>query len=163
MTSYLVIYVTSHITRQLRKYEEANLLANIQLRKNDKIKNEYVLKLTHDIKGHLAAIQSCLDVTKINYKNKSASIRDEFLDRADRRLTVLAKFIRDLLSLTNIKLASKLDMSTFSINDCTSSFPVKVVFKPNSPGFGFLKFSIKSRLLTISAVYCLKLFWLVSI
>ena len=38
----------------------------------ESIRNEYVLRITHDIKSHLAAIQSCLDVVSI--KNGESGI-----------------------------------------------------------------------------------------
>jgi hypothetical protein len=47
---------------ELQKQEKALREANMQLKEKDRIKNEYVSRVTHDIKGHLAAIQSCLYV-----------------------------------------------------------------------------------------------------
>jgi hypothetical protein len=47
---------------ELQKQEKALREANMQLKEKDRIKDEYVSRVTHDIKGHLAAIQSCLFV-----------------------------------------------------------------------------------------------------
>jgi hypothetical protein len=62
ITAYLVVYMASYIGVRLRRAEEAQREANVLLREKDRIKDEYVAHLTHDIKGHLAAIQSCLGV-----------------------------------------------------------------------------------------------------
>ena len=59
--------------------------ASIELEKKDKIKNEYALRITHDIKGHLAAIQNSLDVVLIS---KSETDRQEFVERAHKRTKV---------------------------------------------------------------------------
>jgi len=45
---------------ELKKQEEALRDANTKLKEKDRIKDEYVSRVTHDIKGHLAAIRSCL-------------------------------------------------------------------------------------------------------
>ncbi|TFG69613.1 MAG: FHA domain-containing protein, partial [Anaerolineales bacterium] len=47
---------------ELQKQEKAIRQANINLTEKDRIKDEYVSRVTHDIKGHLAAIQSTLYV-----------------------------------------------------------------------------------------------------
>ncbi len=47
---------------ELQKQEKALRKANIQLKEKDRIKDEYVARVTHDIKGHLAAIKSCLHI-----------------------------------------------------------------------------------------------------
>ena len=67
-TSYLIVYLTISISSALRKQEEAYRQANIELNKKDDIKNEYVLRVTHDIKSHLAAIQTNLGVAAKLFK-----------------------------------------------------------------------------------------------
>lgn len=52
----------TRISQDRCRHEEAYMKANMELEKKDEIKNEYVLRITHDIKGHLAAIQSSLSV-----------------------------------------------------------------------------------------------------
>ena len=46
------------------KSEEIYAKSNLELENKDRLKNEYVLRVTHDIKGHLAAILSCLEVVR---------------------------------------------------------------------------------------------------
>ena len=114
-TSYLIVYLTIAISSALRKQEEAYRQANIELNKKDAIKNEYVLRVTHDIKSHLAAIQTNLGVAaklfKVNDKQK------EFVDRAYKRSFRLTEFIKDLLRLTRIRLEDKFVGDSFSLKD----------------------------------------------
>jgi len=114
---YLVVYMTSNIAAQLRKQEEAYRQANIQLKQKDRIKDEYVSRVTHDIKGHLAAIQSCLDVVV----SKSAGILNDkqanFIGRAHSRTKKLAYFVRTLLELTQMRLSRNLAMDLFSLKN----------------------------------------------
>lgn len=114
-TSYLVVYITNFIVAQSRKHEKAYLKANIELEKKDAIKNEYVLRLTHDIKGHLAAIQSCLNVVNSKITGSLEKKQEEFVNRALIRTNVLIKFVKDLLHLTKMKLDDKFETDYFSI------------------------------------------------
>jgi len=56
VTAYLVVYRASYLALRLRRAEGAQRQANQMLRQKDRIKDEYVAHVTHDIKGHLVAI-----------------------------------------------------------------------------------------------------------
>ncbi len=114
-TLYLVVYMTSDISHQLRTQEEAYRRANIQLRQKDCIKDEYVARVTHDIKGHLAAIQSCHDVVVSGIVGPLQGQQRDFLDRAHRRTTQLTKFVKTLLALTEMRLSNHLPMEIFAL------------------------------------------------
>ena len=116
-TSYLVVYITNSIAVQSRKHEEAYIQANRELEKKDNIKNEYVLRITHDIKGHLAAIQSCLGVANKKIKDFPAGDCPEFVERAYKRTNILVRFIKDLLYITKMKLHDQFEKSGFSIRE----------------------------------------------
>jgi len=116
-TSYLVVYITNSIVMQSRKHEDAYMQANMELEKQDAIKNEYVLRITHDIKGHLAAINSCLKVVIDNISDSADSKCEEFLDRAYNRTLTLIRFIKDLLYITKLKLSDEFEFQVFSIRD----------------------------------------------
>ena len=113
-TSYLIVYMTVSVSSKLKLYETAHKKATIELEKKDKIKNEYVLRLTHDIKSNLAAIQNCLDVVLIS---DSEVDKQEFVKRAHIRTKRLIGFVNELLKLTRIRLIDKLEISEFSIED----------------------------------------------
>ncbi len=114
ITLYLAVYMASHIAARLRRAERAQMQANAQLREKDRIKDEYVARLTHDIKGHLAAIQSCLAVATTGSLSGQAA---DFVGRAHRRTQKLTAFVRMLLKLTRMRLNGKLDMAVVSLND----------------------------------------------
>jgi signal transduction histidine kinase len=91
--------------------------ANIELRRKDEIKNEYVMRITHDIKGHLAAIKSSLDVL---HSKPIGSIRQdcvEFLEMASQRTRILIKFVKDLLAMSRLQLSNEIKANQFSIRD----------------------------------------------
>lgn len=116
-TLYITVYMTSSISTQLRKQEEAYRQANEQLKQKDRIKDEYVSRVTHDIKGHLAAIQSCLDVVKNGLVGSLNEKQSNFVGRAHARTSKLAGFVRTLLKLTQMRLSDKLVMDEFPLKD----------------------------------------------
>lgn len=117
IASYLVVYMSNSISTQLRYQEEAYRMANIELEEKDKIKNEYVSRITHDIKGHLAVILSCLSVLSKRLFGPLEGKNAEFIDRAYNRTVKLTQFVKELLHLTNIRMSKEFEMSTFSLKD----------------------------------------------
>jgi signal transduction histidine kinase len=120
-TLYMVVYMTSSISTQLRKQEEAYRQVNIQLQQKDRIKDEYVLQLTHDIKGHLAAILSCLSVLANGIAGPLSEQQADFVDRAHDRTKKLTKFVKALLRLTEMRLSDKFEMAHFPLKNTVSS------------------------------------------
>lgn len=115
---YLVVYMASYIAVRLRRAEWAQTQANEQLREKDRIKDEYVARLTHDIKGHLAAIQTCLAVVIGGPIDGQVA---DFVDRAYRRTQKLTAFVKMLLKLTRLRLNGTLDMTVFSLSDAAGN------------------------------------------
>ncbi|MHC4394260.1 MAG: sensor histidine kinase [Planctomycetota bacterium] len=120
-TFYLVVYMTSDISTQLRKQEEAYRQANVQLKQKDRIKDEYVLRVTHDIKGHLAAIQSCLDAVAKGLVGPLNERQSDLINRADVRTHKVSRFVKTLLKLTKMRLDNNLEMDVFSFGDVISN------------------------------------------
>jgi signal transduction histidine kinase len=116
-TLFLVVYMSSNIASRSRQQEAAYRSANIQLKRQDRIKNEYVARVTHDIKGHLAAIQSCHDVVVTGLVGPLSDPQQDFIGRAHARTVALNKFVRALLCLTEMRLTEKLEMLPFSLKD----------------------------------------------
>ena len=114
---YLTVYMTGNIAVQLRKQEEAYCQANIMLEQKDRIKDEYVARVTHDIKGHLAAIQSCLDVVVSPSTTLSREKRTHFVNRAHSRTKKLTYFVQTLLNLTRLRLSHEVVMTVFSLKN----------------------------------------------
>jgi len=116
-TSYFVVYITRTIIRQSERHEAAYLRANAKLKENDKIKNEYVMRITHDIKGHITAIRSCITVLNKKLIGPLNAQQEEFVSRAYKRIQVLNNFISDLLSITNRKLLTESEKKYFSLRN----------------------------------------------
>ncbi len=114
---YIVVYMASYIATRLKRAEEDYRVANLLLRKKDHIKDEYVLRVTHDIKGHLAAIQSCLDVVAKKLVGPLNEQQQDFIGSADKRTRKLTSFVKALLRLTQIRLSNNLEMEVFSLKD----------------------------------------------
>jgi len=113
MTLYLVVYMSTYIAIRLKRAEQAAREANSLLREKDRIKDEYVFRVTHDIKGHVGAIQSCLGVVVNKTVDSVEGRAEEFVGRALSRAKKLGRFVRTLLTLTEMRLSGKLDMSDF--------------------------------------------------
>jgi signal transduction histidine kinase len=105
---------------ELQKQQEALREANLKLQEKDRIKDEYVSRVTHDIKGHLAAIQSCLFVASDKSCGPLSERQADFLGRAVRRTGQLTDFVKELLNLTRMRLSGRMEMDVFSLPDCIS-------------------------------------------
>ena len=105
---YIVVYITSHFFSSVKETAKTNA----RLLEKDHIKDEYVARLTHDIRGHLATIQSCLSVVLIGTLDKQSS---EFTTRAFKRTKKLTDFAKTFMTLTKVRLNGKADMSEFSL------------------------------------------------
>jgi len=114
-TLYLVVYMTTSIMTQLRKQQARYRNANEQLEQKDRIKNEYVLRVTHDIKSHLAAIKSCLDVVDSEMLGSLNDRQREFIERANHRAAKCMMFIAALLKLTRMRMTGRIDQTCFSL------------------------------------------------
>ena len=100
---------------ELAKQEKALREANTLLKQKDRIKDEYVSRVTHDIKGHLAAIQNCLCAIAETSRDALGERPADFLARAMNRTRQLTTFVRELLRLTQMRLSGRFEMEEFSL------------------------------------------------
>ena len=114
---YLAVYMASYIAVRLKRAEYAYKQANMLLQEKDHIKDEYVVRVTHDIKAHLATIKGCLGVIVNKVVGPLDGELAEFVDRAHTRTIKLANFVETLLKLTQMRLSNKLEMDVFSLRD----------------------------------------------
>lgn len=114
---FLAVYMASYIAVRLKRAEQSYRQANILLEEKDRIKDEYVLRVTHDIKAHLATIQSCLDVVTSGLLGPLDEQPADFINRAHTRTVKLAHFVKTLLKLTQMRLSNELEMDVFSLRD----------------------------------------------
>jgi signal transduction histidine kinase len=114
---YLAVYMANYIAIRLKHTEYAYRQANIMLREKDRVKDEYVLRVTHDIKGHLATIQACLAVVASKLSGPLGAQEADLIRRAYARAVKLTEFVRALLHLTRMHLSDRLEMNVFSLRD----------------------------------------------
>lgn len=120
-TSYLLVYMANSVVSLLRRQETALQNANDKLQENDKIKNEYVLRLTHDIKGHITAIQTNLTLFTGKILGTLNEKQSEFIESTYNRSVKLSDFVNKLLSLTYMRMNNSIELETFLIHDAVSN------------------------------------------
>ena len=123
ISAIIIVYLTGTIASRLYEQENANIEANLELsiannelHRKDQIKNEYVLRVTHDIKGHLAAIQTNLAVLTKGYAGKIDEKQSQYINVAYNRTTNLTEFVMDLLKLTQMRLSNSHENHFFSVS-----------------------------------------------
>ncbi len=121
ITLYLVVYMTTSIAQQLRLRQHDLTQANQNLEQKDVIKNQYVLRVTHDIKGHLAAIVSCLGLVHEESVGPLNDPQKDLTGRAFRRTNKCLEFVLALLKVTQMKLRGEMDVASFSLRTCIAN------------------------------------------
>ncbi|TSA34717.1 MAG: sensor histidine kinase [Porphyromonadaceae bacterium] len=116
-TSILLVSLTHMIFTRSIKIEESYVRSNIELEKKDKLQHQYVLRVTHDIKGHLAAIISSLSVVRTKITGSLNERQEEFINRAYVRTELLTSFVKDLLNLTQKRLKQEKEFEEFLLKD----------------------------------------------
>lgn len=115
---YLAVYMANYIAIRLKHTEYAYRQANMMLQEKDRIKDEYVFRVTHDIKGHLATIQSCLAAIVERLAGPpGGALEADLIRRAHKRAVKLTDFVKALLRLTQMRLAGKSEMDVFCVRD----------------------------------------------
>ncbi len=105
----------SHDITERKRSEQALKEANKLLQEKDRVKDEYVLRVTHDIKGHLTTIQYCLSPIASGATTQLGDREMDFIRRAHTRAGKLTDFVRKLLRLTQMRLGNRLKMEAFSL------------------------------------------------
>jgi signal transduction histidine kinase len=136
-TAFLIVGLSHMIIYRSIKSEEAFAKTNIELENKDKVKNEYVLRVTHDIKGHVAAILACIEVIRSKTAGPLNEVQEEFANRTYDRAELLSDFIKNLLNLTKKRLQRDNEFEEFSITELIDKVvqPVKMLAKERSIEF----------------------------
>ena len=126
LTAVLLVSLSHMIIYRSIKSEETFVRTNIELENKDKLKNEYVLRVTHDIKGHVAAILSCIDVIRSGMAGPLSKQQEEFANRAYERTELLSNFIKNLLNLTRKRLNHDSGFEEFSLAEVINKLMVSI-------------------------------------
>jgi signal transduction histidine kinase len=137
ITSVLIVGLSHMIIYRSIKSEETYAETNLELENKDKLKNEYVLRVTHDIKGHVGAILSCIDVIRSGIGGPLSATQKEFTDRAYERTGLLSEFVKDLLNLTRKRLIKDNEFEEFILKDHIENTiaPIQILAKDKSIDF----------------------------
>lgn len=114
-TLFMAVYMASSISLKLREKEAGLRVANRLLEEKDHIKSKYVLRVSHDVKEHLAAIQACLDPVLHGLTGPLNPGQEDLVRRAYERTGKLTFFVKALLEITRIKLSKSMDIGVFSL------------------------------------------------
>ena len=116
-TLYITVYMATNIVNKLRDSENELAIANLKLAEQDRLKSQYVLRVSHDIQSPLATIQNCLDVVLGGYSGQMSSKAREMIGRAGQKTNHLLHFVRNLLNLSRIKIAENPEKSPVVLNE----------------------------------------------
>lgn len=119
-TLYIAVYMAASISARLKQREEILERANSQLEEKDRVKSEYVLHVSHDIKEHLAAIQGCLEPVAGGITGELNPQQLDLVQRATLRTVKLMFFVKALLGITRIRLNKEIKMENFDFRDALS-------------------------------------------
>jgi signal transduction histidine kinase len=120
-TLYITVFLATSISAQLHEREKSLAAVNKLLREKDKIKSEYVLRVTHDIRQDLAAIQSCIEPVTMGITGPLSSAQEDLLGRAIGRSMQLIVYVDALLDITKLKLTEQLKMESVSLTELVRS------------------------------------------
>ncbi|MFH0895294.1 MAG: HAMP domain-containing sensor histidine kinase [Bacteroidota bacterium] len=115
ITSFILVYITNFVVGKLREQEEAYRQVNELLEKKDIIKDEYILRVTHNIKGHIAVILTNLGIIKDKTFGEADPRYSEFVEIGYKRTLKLSSFVNTLLRLTEMRLTDNFEMENFSL------------------------------------------------
>jgi len=122
-TIYLSVYMATSITRRLRMREEESIQlkeslekTNRELRELHEYRSHFILKVEHELKAPLAAIESLIAVILTSFTETLTPKVKELLSRAEKRSHVLLVMIRELLELSRMQTADfRFDLEPLSL------------------------------------------------
>ena len=136
-TSILVVSLSHMIIYRSIKSEETYVKTNVELENKDKLKNEYVLRVTHDIKGHVSAVLSCIEVIRSKIAGPLNEVQEEFINRANERTELLSSFVKNLLNLTKKRLKHDNEFEDILFTDLINKavIPIQILSRDKSIDF----------------------------
>jgi signal transduction histidine kinase len=117
VTSFLAVFLAVTLSGKLRITKILLNQSNQILLEKDKIKNEFIQRVTHDIKGSLSTISSCLAVVDQQILEPVSPQNADFVNKALIRTNKLKLFLNDLLMLTKMRLDNRFETTDISINE----------------------------------------------
>jgi two-component system, OmpR family, phosphate regulon sensor histidine kinase PhoR len=100
---FIVWYITSTLSKTVRRRDQQLSIANDQLMVADAEKNRQMLITTHDLKAPFAGIESNIQVLKYQYWDEIPESVHGIIERIDNRAHMLRDRINAILVLGNLK------------------------------------------------------------
>jgi signal transduction histidine kinase len=97
------VYLSSSIAEKLRQRDRELEAAISHLERKDLEKSRYVQQVSHDIRGSISAIQSCLRVVLDGLSGPLPDSARNMVERAERRSRSLLEFANGLLYLSLLR------------------------------------------------------------
>ena len=117
-TIYISVTMATSVSKRLRQRQQELAEANLKLIEQDRLKSEYVsyvLRVAHDIREDLSAIQGCLKLITGGFVGPVEGKQDQLIRRAEKRTLTLLDFVKDVLSLASLKPVRDLEMKPTSL------------------------------------------------
>lgn len=92
-------------TEKLRKTNEKLNIANEQLKELDNMKSDFMRRMEHGSRSHLAVIQSCLSLIQREYYSELGEQQKDLIGTAYRRSSSLLELLDDIIILSYRKSA----------------------------------------------------------
>ncbi|MCM8797932.1 MAG: ATP-binding protein, partial [Candidatus Omnitrophica bacterium] len=116
-TLYLSSYMAGSISKRLKEREKSLREANLLLEEKDRIKSQYVLRVSHSIKEDLSVISVCLEPVIKGITGALNPQQFDLVERAHQRAEQLMVFVKELLEVTRIKLIKEWKFEYFSLQE----------------------------------------------
>src|SRR3972149_7010659 len=116
-TIFIAAFFTVSISERLRLKERELKEANLKLLEKDRLKDEYVMMVSHDLKSPLASIQSLLEVLLGGFAGPVDEKIKEVLQRIGKKIEFLHHYTKDLLDLSRIRAEKNLNLKIFNIKE----------------------------------------------
>ena len=116
-TIFIAAFFTVSISERLRLKERELKEANLKLLEKDRLKDEYVKMVSHDLKSPLASIQSLVEVLLGGFAGPVDEKVKEVLQRIGKKIEFLHHYTKDLLDLSRIRAEKNLNLKIFNIKE----------------------------------------------
>jgi signal transduction histidine kinase len=151
ITSFLAVYFAVTLSGKLRLTKMLLNQSNQILLEKDKIKNEFIQRLSHDIKGSLSAIASLLGVVEKQILGPISPENADFIGKAMNRTQKLKMFLNDLLMLTKMRLDNRFETTKINLKDLVNNVLSRVIPEAEDKSIA-LSSNISDESLCISGV-----------
>jgi len=113
---FFAAFMATTISQELRSRDRALERYNKLLLDQDRKKSEYVLMISHDLQEPIATIQNCIQLVLQGYSGTVDDEARKTLERASVWAQKLIHYVRDLLRLSRLKVATGESLKPVCIN-----------------------------------------------